>query len=690
MRRAISRIVPLAAGAALLLLGVVPAAFPGRVALGADRGLVVVAQTRYEAQPENRQVHVTIDAVATSYTPNPEDGLAYYPSASFAVQAGATHVAATSGGQPLGVALDPSDPDFVGITVTFAEGVYFEESYPYRVTFDLPDPGGAPDRNLRISSTIVAFPIWAFGSPGEPGGSVTVILPGGFRPVVQGDELAASTGPSGEIVLATTSLPDPFDFFAYLSADRPGAFSDTQLTVQVGGQAAPVNVRAWQDDPDWGTGMTSLISDGLPALQRLIGLPYDTPGTLVIEEAATSRLGDYAGIYNKLSGIIRVRYDADAYVGLHEAAHIWFNGDLFSGRWIGEAYAEFYGVQAAQAIGATGDAFDLTDELMANRIALNDWGEIGGVELGVEEYAYAASYHLALLIFGRTDIAHLQTVWKGANDSEMAYQPANGDGDPQVAGDVSLEGWQQLLDLLDQRAGANFDDLWTDWVVNDAEKGQMETRATARDDYATVVADAGSWNLPKDLRSSMGSWKFDEAEAAMALAGDVLDARDEIASDASDLQLTPPAELKQLFEQDGGLKAAKADAELQIEVLTDISVASERVAEKETILESVGLLGADPAADLEAARDAYEADDLDDAGRDADRALAARAGAAEAGQTRVLVAGGGVVVLTGMTVVGVRIRGRRRALASRAPRAPAAAEAGEPGGPVGEPLDPPA
>ncbi len=57
----------------------------------------------------------------------------------------------------------------------------------------------------------------------------------------------------------------------------------------------------------------------------------------MVEEAATSRLGDYAGIYNNLTGIIRVRYDADAYVALHEAAHIWFNGDLFRDRWIGEA-----------------------------------------------------------------------------------------------------------------------------------------------------------------------------------------------------------------------------------------------------------------------------------------------------------------------------------------------------------------
>lgn len=687
MRRATSRIVPLAVAAALILLGLAPAALPGRMALAADRGLVVVAQTRYLALPEQRRVHVTIDAVATSYTPNPEDGIAYYPSSIFAVQAGATNVVASSSGQSLAVALDASDPDFVGVTVTFAEGVSFEQSYPYRVTFDLPDPGRASDRNLRISSTIVAFPIWAFGSAGEPGGSVTVILPGGFHPTVQGEDLTPSIGPAGEIILTKASLPDPFDFFAYLSADRPGAFSDTLLTVVVGGQPAPVKVRAWQDDPGWGTDMTDLITDGLPALQRLIGLPYDAPGTLVIEEAATSRLGDYAGIYNKLTGIIRVRYDADAYVGLHEAAHIWFNGDLFGDRWIGEAYAEFYGVQAAQAIGATGDAFALTEDLMANKIPLNDWGEIGGVEIGVEEYAYAASYHLAGLIFGRTDVAGLQAVWRGADASEMAYQPAKPDGDPQVAGDVNLEGWQQLLDLLDERAGATFDDLWTDWVVNDDEQRQLETRAAARDHYASVVEEAGAWNLPKDLRSSMGSWKFEEAEAAIALAGDVLDARNEIASDASDLDLTPPAELEELFEREGGLKAAKAEADLQIEVLADISVTTERVAEQETILESIGLLGADPAADLEAARVAYEADQLDVAGGDADRALAQRAGAAEAGQTRVLLAGGGVVVLTSATIVGVRFRPRRRAVESVGS---APTEAGEPGEPSDLRLEPPA
>jgi hypothetical protein len=348
------------------------------------------------------------------------------------------------------------------------------------------------------------------------------------------------------------------------------------------------------------------------------------------------------------------------------------------------------------AIGASGDAFDLTDELLAFQIPLNDWGEIGAVELGIEEYAYAATYHLALLTFERTDVAGLQAVWLGADNSEMAYQPANPHGDPEQGVDFNLAGWQQLLDLLDERAGATFDDLWTDWVVNDEEQREMEDRAAARDEYAAIVDEAGSWNLPKDLRYAMGSWKFDEAEAAMASAGMVLDERDQIETRASDLQLTPPAYLQELFERDGGLKAAKAEADLQIEALADIDAATDRLAEKETLLESIGLLGADPAADLASARDLFEADELHDASRDAELALAERAGAAEAGQTRVLVAGGGVLVLSGATIVGFRIRGRRRAAARMA--APATAEPAdepelaEPSAeiPYHQPLDPPA
>jgi hypothetical protein len=701
MRRAPHRFVDvLAAVAALALLALAPAGLPGHVARAADRGLVVVAQTRYEALPEARRVHATIDAVATSYTPNPVDGLAYYPRVTFDVQPGATHVAATSSGQGLAVALNVTHPDFVEVTVTFPEGVFFQQSFAYQVSFDLPDPGGAPNRNLRISPSIVAFPIWAFGSSGEAGGSVTVILPSGFNPKVQGEDFVASTGPAGQIVLSTATLPDPFNFFAYISADRPGAFRDTLLTVQVGDKPASLKVRAWQDDPDWGTTMGKLMTDGLPALQRLIGLPYPAPGTLVIEEAATSRLGEYSGVYNNLTVSIRVRYDADAYVGLHEAAHVWFNGDLFPDRWIGEAYAEFYGVQAAKSIAASGVAFDLTDNLLASKIPLNDWGAIGAVDIGVEEYAYAASYHLALLIFARTDVAGLQAVWRGVSNGEMAYQPMHGVGTPQTGVDFHVGGWQELLDLLDERTGATFDDLWAAWVVNDQQQPVMVARSSARKHYAAVVTEAGPWNLPTDLRYAMGSWQFDEAEADLVLADAVLAARDRIAAQASGLGLTPPAALQQAFEGKSALPAAKQEAGLEIEALAAISKAAGRLAEKASFLEWIGLLGTDPQANLDAARTAFQADQLDAATKDADRALATRVSAEEAGQTRVVLGGGGFAVLSGGILVGVRIRRRRRArgasaiaaqlAAADAPSPPSAPNEPASSEPRSWPMDPPA
>jgi hypothetical protein len=699
MYRAPRRLAILAAAAALSLLALAPPWLPQHLALAADRGLVVVAQTRYVALPDERRVHVTIDAVATSYTPNPVDGLAYYPDVTFAVQTGATHIAASSGGRRLTVAKDSRDPDFVNVTVTFQEGVFFQESYPYQVTYDLPDPGGAPDRNVRISPSIVAFPVWAFGSSGEAGGSVTVILPSGFRPVITGEDLATATGPDGEIVLSTTSLPDPFGFFAYLSADRPGAFSDTLMTVQVGGKPAAVKVRAWQDDPDWGTSMRTLMTDGLPELQRLIGLAYPAPGVLVVEEAATSRLGEYAGIYNNLTGTIRVRYDADAYVALHEAAHLWFNSDLLRDRWIDEAYAEFYGVQAAKAIGSKGREFNLTDDLMPFKIALNDWGEIGTVEAGVEEYAYAASYHVALLVFERTDANGLQAVWRGVDSGEMAYQPEHGIGSPQTGVDSHLEGWQELLDMLDERAGASFDDLWSDWVVNGQEQVLMDERAKSREHYAAVVQLAGPWNLPKDLRLAMGSWRFNEAETDLGLADDVLAARNQIASQAAEMQLTPPAALQQAFERNNGLADAKDEAAAELAVLGAVSQASDRLAAKETILETIGLLGSDPGASLVAARSAFEADHLDAAASAAAQALATRLGAEDAGQTRVLAGAGGLFVVTGGTLIGLRLRRRRAGAAVAAPNsagdagiAVAAGSAAQPQSPppTDWPMDPPA
>ena len=90
----------------------------------------------------------------------------------------------------------------------------------------------------------------------------------------------------------------------------------------------------------------------------------------------------------------------------------------------------------------------------------------------------------------------------------------------------------------------------------------------------------------------MSSWEFDEAEAAIGVAGDVLAARDEIAADARDLGLTPPGALQSAFEGDGGLAAAQDEATMELEVLAGIAAAMHRLDDDPSLLETIGLLGA--------------------------------------------------------------------------------------------------
>ena len=119
----------------------------------------------------------------------------------------------------------------------------------------------------------------------------------------------------------------------------------------------------------------------------------------------------------------------------------------------------------------------------AAQIPLNDWERIGAESEAVEVFAYAASYHLAELIFERTDHRGLRAVWHAAANGEMAYQPIHRAATTHApAWRSAQEGWQRLLDLLEERTGAAYDDLWTAWVVDhQAGTAARPSERTARD-----------------------------------------------------------------------------------------------------------------------------------------------------------------------------------------------------------------
>lgn len=651
----------LVAVAAAVLLGGL-ALVPPPAARAADTGLEIVTSTRYTALPAEKRIAVTIDAVATNTTPDPANGRYYYTAARFAVQPAVRNLSATSGGQVIASRIVDSSAEFTTIEVAFGRAVFHGQSESFTVSFDITDPGGLPNRDVRVAGSLVAFPVWAFGTENTPGSKVSVVIPSGYTVTVEAGTLSSAAGANGTTVLSAPAIPDPYSFFAYVTAEKPGAFKNTTATVAFPDGTVQVLIRAWDDDPDWGTRLGELMSRGLPVLRNLIGLPYLVHGELKVEEAANSRLGDYAGVYNDVTETIDIRYDADGYTALHEAAHTWFNGTLFPDRWIGEAWAEYYGVAAGKAIGATGDVFTLTPTLQAAKIPLNSWGTIGSEPVNTEDYAYAASYALAQLIADRATTAGLQRVWQAAHAGEAAYQPvhAAAGAAPEKGVSINVAGWQQLLDLLEERTGTNYDDLWRTWVVTSGQASLMDARVKARAMYADTVTLAGDWELPYNVRYDMGAWDFRSADDLMTAARTVLTARSTIQTRAASLSLTVPDTLRKAFEAGPTFDAANKDASDELTALDAISSATTTLASNPSPVEWVGLLFADPNGQLAAARTAFEDGQATDATAQADTARVEREGAADAGRLRVAVTGGSLLVIDGLAMGALAMRRRRR------------------------------
>ena len=97
-------------------------------------------------------------------------------------------------------------------------------------------------------------------------------------------------------------------------------------------------------------------------------------------------------------GQVEVAYDAGDFVVLHESAHTWFNGGLLTDRWANEAFASYYGLEAAEELKIKASADTLTPDLEAARIPLNAWGAVGRENEKTEDYAYAATLALARAI----------------------------------------------------------------------------------------------------------------------------------------------------------------------------------------------------------------------------------------------------------------------------------------------------
>jgi len=195
-------------------------------------------------------------------------------------------------------------------------------------------------------------------------------------------------------------------------------------------------------------------------------------------------------------------------------------------------------------------------------------------------------------------------VWLDAAGGIGAYQPAG--GDETLPG---LLDWRSLLDLLEDRTGRSFDDLWRTWAARSADLPVLDARAAARAHLEETQARAGGWALPRSVREAMRAWRFELAEELLASADRVLTARDGLEAEAASLGLTLPDRLQQVFEGEDGFDVAAAEAAAQRAAVAAIREAVDArpitTSPDTELIVALGLVGVNPEAELASAREAF-------------------------------------------------------------------------------------
>ncbi len=628
----------------------------------AQSGLSYISVATWTVDPAMGSVHVDLEITATSKTVNSGGRRYYYPGLQLTLPLStANYLAYDDTGQSLPVAVTAGEPSGVVVYVPFRQRLYSGQSVSFELKFDLVDPGGATDRDLRIGEDVVSFPVSAFGSEGTPGGWVSVVFPAGYIVQEQFGSLTSSVTGGGETVFSSGPVPDATALDAWFTASRtmPDAdFRTEQITV---GPLA-VTLRYWSDDPGWADQVAQVLQAGYPLLSQMIGIGDPTAKTLTVEEATTQGIDGFSGDYDPNFSLARVSYFADPIVILHEVAHMWFNGSLASDRWIDEGFASYYAEQAVLQLRMPDHAPVLSPSLMPAAIPLNDWTSAGAPDTATEAYLYGASLEVARRIVAIAGTADMSEVWAEARAGTGAYAgpsglPASGPAD-----------WRSFLDYLEQTTGQSFTPIWQQWVMTPSQVGLLNDRASARVDYAATQAAAGGWLLGPDVREAMDSWQFTSATALLSQAREVQVLRQEIGTDAAAEGTTPPGTLQTIF-QTVGAGAAVTEAQKELSALDDLSAALEARAESKSAAKAVGLLGTDPDADLEAAQKAFANGDLGQAVSMADSARSAWTGAGAVGQIRILGTAAGTAGVLLLLALYVWTRSGR-------PRAKVAADAG--------------
>ena len=374
--------VALVVALALAWLAPVVGALPASPAAAANTDLTLVTNATYTVQPTHGRVHVVVAIDARNHRGETRTHKYYFDHAFLAVQPGASGFA-ISGAKGATVHVADRSKDATLLRIDFGARLYGGGGRSLELTFNLVDPGKPVNRQVRVGTGLVTFPVWAFASDGAKGSRVQVHFPAGYDVSVEsGDFDSRTKGTDGGVTLSTQPLGEPLTYFSYLTAQREAVYKASPLTVDAGDRSIDLVVRGWRDDPAWAGRIGGLFRKALPQLTREIGLPWPETQPTVVQEAVSRAAGGYAGLFAPAERRIEVAYWADPLVVLHEAAHGWFNGGLVADRWASEGFASLYAQRAAGKLKVRDTSPKLTAAIGKAAIPLNAWPNTAGTTAG--------------------------------------------------------------------------------------------------------------------------------------------------------------------------------------------------------------------------------------------------------------------------------------------------------------------
>ncbi|MDQ5839675.1 MAG: hypothetical protein M3537_00655 [Chloroflexota bacterium] len=610
----------------------------------------MTTQATYTVEPESEKIVVNVEIAFTNTYAAPSGQVSVFSEIRLAIHDHAASVTAGDGSGALNVSTAVSEGVNVA-TIVLRAPVEYAKTATVELAYELRDGN---DPAIRVGDHLVSFPAWGFGTQS----AVSVDLPADFEVRVDGDPMQAHDE-ADRAVLESGPIDDPTRWLAHIGATRDPVYETLQQAVALTGGTADLQVRHWADDPEWGAATVALLVEALPRLEAVFGLPYPGQGPLVVTESVTG-----VGLDSELvDGEVAVGFTEPPFTLLHQVAHVWANDALASDRWILEGLASWAAgrVSTELELELPYDPVAVAADLEDEAFPLAEWSAEDRSAEG-DGWGYARAWSLtdaAAQMAGEDDFRlALRRMASGLDGYDPVTAEAAGSPAAPGAGAVDSRGY---LDHLDAVTDEPVVAALAATVLGAGADAELTAREAARTAFYALLEAAADWGDPDPVREAMVEWRFADAQAEIAAAGEWLVERNRLLAEIEDADLAAPDRLAAAYRTHGGGTLAWAEIDAERAIVTAHAGAASRIAEGLDPFARVGMLiGPGPEERLAAAATAFAAGDLRAA---ADRLASLNQDlntATAAGLVRIL----GLIVAAGSAAVVLSVAIRRRRVAT--------------------------